>query len=442
MRLHSLLRLAPRIAAVTSLAATLSLGAQIPVQTLPAAEAATAASLGSIANVRELSDGSVLVNDAANRRLLLFARDLSSSRVLADNFGTTDIAYGATPTAVLPFRGDSSLFVDLVGRALVVLDPHGRQARVMSAPRPTDIGQLTVASLGVPTLDVRGRLIYRTSIPPKFALPVKGKRYESPSMPDSSPLLQVDFDTRRADTIAWIRSAKITTTSRSLSNGGVVLRPVVNPLQIIDDWAMLSDGTIAIMRGSEYRMEWIRPDGTRGVGERVPFAWRKLTDADKIAMIDSTRRAMSAQATGAVVVPGGAPAGGHGSQSAGGGGHSMTIMPLGAEDAGPEVREAAAKFANEPAEVVDYTALPDFYPSLLNGGTAVADRDGRLWVLPSIPSVAGPGLLYDVLDQSGALRERVRIPAGRSLQGFGRDGAVYLASYTKEGVALERVRVR
>ena len=57
---------------------------QIPIRTLGPVETASIERLGYVSGVRELSDGSVLVNDAGKRRLLAFDRTLGSLRVLAD----------------------------------------------------------------------------------------------------------------------------------------------------------------------------------------------------------------------------------------------------------------------------------------------------------------------------------------------------------------------
>jgi hypothetical protein len=63
-----------------------------------------------------------------------------------------------------------------------------------------------------------------------------------------------------------------------------------------------------------------------------------------------------------------------------------------------------------------------------------ADADNSLWVLPSTaPEGNGVGLVYDVIDDRGVLRRRVRLPAGRSIAGFGRNGVVYLMSREGDG---------
>jgi hypothetical protein len=56
-----------------------------------------------------------------------------------------------------------------------------------------------------------------------------------------------------------------------------------------------------------------------------------------------------------------------------------------------------------------------------------ADADGNLWVL-TIPTKPQPaGSVYDVINGKGEVTERVLIPEGRTILGFGPGGVVYLA---------------
>jgi hypothetical protein len=51
-------------------------------------------------------------------------------------------------------------------------------------------------------------------------------------------------------------------------------------------------------------------------------------------------------------------------------------------------------------------------------------------------------LVYDVINAKGELLERVRLPLGRAIAGFGRGGTVYLTSGDiTRGFYLERSRL-
>ena len=65
----------------------------------------------------------------------------------------------------------------------------------------------------------------------------------------------------------------------------------MNPLITVDDWAVLSDGTIAFVRGHDYHIDWIHTDGSKVSTGKLPFDWKRLTDDDKQKLIDSARTA-------------------------------------------------------------------------------------------------------------------------------------------------------
>lgn len=50
------------------------------------------------------------------------------------------------------------------------------------------------------------------------------------------------------------------------------------------------------------------------------------------------------------------------------------------------------------------------------------------------------GLIYDIVNREGQLVERVQLPPGRTLVGFGKGGVVYLANREGRGMVLERAR--
>ena len=72
-----------------------------------------------------------------------------------------------------------------------------------------------------------------------------------------------------------------------------------------------------------------------------------------------------------------------------------------------------------------------------------ADPEGNVWILPSTSAQSGGsgGLVYDVVNRSGELFQRVRLPAGRALEGFGADGAVFMTVVSPNGRRLERARI-
>ena len=60
-----------------------------------------------------------------------------------------------------------------------------------------------------------------------------------------------------------------------------------DPLKAIDDWTILSDGSIAMVRGHDYRVDWLRSDGTRTSSPKLPFDWKQMTEMEKARLIDT-----------------------------------------------------------------------------------------------------------------------------------------------------------
>ena len=61
----------------------------------------------------------------------------------------------------------------------------------------------------------------------------------------------------------------------------------------VDDWAVLPDGTIAIVR-KDYHVDFVDADGKRTSAPKIPFDWQRLTDSAKSRSSTRPRRRSSA----------------------------------------------------------------------------------------------------------------------------------------------------
>ena len=86
--------------------------------------------------------------------------------------------------------------------------------------------------------------------------------------------------------------------------------------------------------------------------------------------------------------------------------------------------------------------LPDYRPPFSNGAVR-ADADGNVWIRtnPMTPP-AQPGAVWDVVSRDGGLIDRLQLPAGYSIVGFGKGKVVYLSMRDQSGVKLARVQLR
>ena len=135
--LQRLIRAAACGAAIASAAARIAHAqnatASVPIR--PLTRLATSPnSFGGILAVRSLPGGRVLVNDGGRHRLVVLDSSLRSVRVTLDSTSGATDSHGPRPTPLIPFLGDSSIFVDAVSRSLVAIAPDASVGRVMSAP--------------------------------------------------------------------------------------------------------------------------------------------------------------------------------------------------------------------------------------------------------------------------------------------------------------------
>ena len=68
-----------------------------------------------------------------------------------------------------------------------------------------------------------------------------------------------------------------------------------------------------------------------------------------------------------------------------------------------------------------------------------ADGDGNLWVRINTPKPVTTGTLFDVINRQGELVDRIQLPQGYQLAGFGAGRIVYLSMRDAKGQHLARV---
>jgi len=441
-----LIRILPIVLAATATAAAAQ--QQLPpVRPLGPVLATSTEPLSSVSQVRALPGGRVIVHDLTGRRVLMFDSTFKNASVIADTTGATANAYGSRLGGLIAFRGDSSLFVDPQSISMLVIDPGGKIVRTMAAPLPKEVNQLIGGQSGTPGFDAQGRLVYRAQlrIPPAIG-GAKAGEFVMPQLPESSIVVRVDLKTRKVDTAATFRIPKFNLNITRDDNGRVMMTTTVNPAPWTDDWALLSDGTLAVVRGQDYRVDFVSSDGKVTSSPKLPFDWQRLSDDDKAAIIDSTKTAMeklraAQEAQNAAANPEAAKAdsaskagGRQRVQADGGGNMSITVNGRGGAGGG-----MPAGFAMPPLQFVSVSEMPDYRP-VFRQGAARGDEDGNLWIRTS--KMVNGGTVYDVISSKGVLTDRVLVPPGRVIAGFGAGGVVYMGVLDGPITRLERARVR
>lgn len=351
-----------------------------------------------VPSVRALSDGRVFASDPVRRRLVLLDSMLAQPQVSLAGSNAPATAFPARGGTLFPWRGDTTLLLDAAGASFTMLDSRGVVARVISVPRASDAGILSssgtiTSGYGMPMLDSTGtHLVYRT-----YANPTSyNTRTFVMNWPDSAPIVSVNFDTRKADTIAFMKipvpAPSINTTDIDGTRRSIVMS---KPFELGDDWTMLPDGTIAIIRWRDYHVDWVTQDHRHESSPKTAWNWVRMSDDDKAKLVDSLK-------------------------SRNGRADSLQNRFM-AQINGPQFKFVGETMVVTPGEV------PDYPPPFIQRATRV-DPEGRIWVLErgkyAQPS---PGLVYDIIDRTGQIVDRVQAPPNAAVIGFGPRGAVYLS---------------
>jgi hypothetical protein len=232
-----------------------------------------------------------------------------------------------------------------------------------------------------------------------------------------------------------------------------------DPLQAVDEWAVLANGAVAFVRGHDYHIDWIQSDGSATSTPKLPFDWKRVTDDDKQKLSDSLRTAQNpllekgypaAEMTLRGPMPCTRPDPGRGGDAGRGGGRSGgggepppagTLCTERLQSNPPVVGPPMLVRARMPPVADIYRAgpIPDYAPPMRARAT-MPDLDDNIWILPRVSTLSHKGeLVYDVVNAKGELFERVRLPLGRAIVGFAKGGVVYMTTGDiASGFSLER----
>jgi len=360
------------------------LGQSVPLRTLGAATETYGDGLGSLRGVRELSDGRVLIADGAGEALIVWTPGQNADTLT--NIGQGPEEY-RVPDGLFPLPNDGTLLVDLGNARLVEIGSD----LSFGDTRPITLGSLGpgMALLLPVGTDSSGRIYYE----------------ERPGgmtgSADSATIARFDPSSDSSDEIG---KRKLPDQKReesgSTNNQRVMVRSV--PLSAQDAWSVGFDGSVAVARAGDYRLEWIRPDGTLQTGTPVPYEAVRVGRAEKEEWIEALD-----------------------------GGLSIRME----SDGGPPRLSFNRGVGGEMRGSADDYEWPEVKPPFV-GGAVLVDRESRAWVQRQ--TEAGAPALFDVFSADGERTAQVELPADRRLVGFA-EGTLYLTRSDALGFAwLER----
>lgn len=388
-------------AATTMLALALApaLQAQVPTRTLSKPDLTLEETFTSVTGLRELSDGRLIIADGREKTLRVFdPRTGNATPIGREGSGPLEWSMVSRLHAM---PGDSTLMEDAFNDRYFLIGPDAKPVRTFRLPDNSPANFARFLGYGA-----RGQMLF--------------ERERSSGQPDPragsvgiADILLFDRATQRLDTIGQMDRPKgEVALARTLS--GSQIQMVTNlPLAALDIAVVAPDGRVAIVRGHEYRVDWIQSGRlTRGPAIDTPRI--RVTQAEREAFLRSQVR------TGSIVT-------------------RVQGAPTTSGGASPRASGALVVPPASALEMPD-AKWPDYKPPFL-ANAAQSDREGRIWVLrtrahdDSIPT-------YDVFDGSGKLVERVVLPKGTRLAGFG-EKAVYLARADEdELLTVERYAYR
>jgi hypothetical protein len=370
----------PRLPALTAtilaLVPAAARGQALPVTPLGKPQLEFPQEFSNIGFIRELADHRIVVIDSKERLLAII--DTAGGQSPVGRSGRGPGEYLA-PLGLYDLPGDSTLVYDMLNSRALLLDPRGKPVATDRIFVVENGAERTLRQTAPSFGDREGRL-YSRGYP--------ANNYQSGD--DSAALVRYDRRKRRADTLAYLRMPGLVTVSTLTTNGSTGTSRGVNPFTPTDGWAAGHDGRLAIVHPSPYRVEWIRPDGSRLMGPAVTYEKVPVSAGDKAFVTNPQNQKRAA-----------------------GGGNLPDRMPA------PQ-----------------FTSWPEFKPPFLSDSPRIAP-DGRLWVERS-RAFGDSVRTFDVFDERGVLTERVALPAGRKLAGFG-PAAVYTVRTDADDLAhLER----
>ncbi len=252
---------------------------------------------------------------------------------------------------------------------------------------------------------------------------------------DSVTIVRLSFATRAIDSVARVATGKVLTLAVTAERPFPMMTTLPALFPFVDEVVATSDGFIGVFRAREYRIDWIAPDGTLTRGARLPYPWRHITDDLRQQMVDSINRgrraaydAYLAQRAADSARTGAAP----------------TVTVSSSSDGVTTRRQVPVPVA-PPPKLVTLDEVPDYFPPVGTGTTALADADGHVWLgtvsNDALPEGTQCGAIvtergfsvWDVVSRTGGVIDRVRIPNNGRVTGFGPGGVVYLRYFLGNG---------
>jgi hypothetical protein len=367
---------------------------QVPLRDLPKPVKEIEDPFSLVMGIAELKPGQVVVVDGMETTVTHVDFATGAKRVLGRK-GNGPGEYN-NPVGVIRLPGDTILVLDAPGggggaaiRAVKFLpnfNPGTTSNMMLMNTADTTIVQ------GTMFVDRAGKL-YSTSV--KLLMGPTG-----PTPADSMIIVRFDLEANPGFTrLGAIKTPQTGSQERRLEGSTIVVRVPFAGLALADAWTLLPDGTIAIIRGKGYTIEFLGRDGKTTPPVAIPYERIRVTEADKKAELDWQREQLN------------------------------SVMAVIKKTMPPNLTLDLA-ITPPPSWPVEYPPIAAII--------AWPAPNGNVWVRRSVPARLDREQ-WDVIDRSGKLVARWQLPPSTSLIGIGAN-AVYTSRRDEDDLRyLQRV---
>jgi hypothetical protein len=457
------------LSAGLTLSATTILAQTVPTFELTAPIATSPDIYGHAVAVQELPNGSLIVNDARFRQLIRVDQDFRNRLVVLDTFRTRQ-GYGAQTAALFRFAGDSLMLVSRDGYSIID-NKDGHVRNWVSARTWPPVTAMRGLSVGV---DRRGRFIFQTEVSIKqqdgkereidLAAEERNANEEPEYHPfvDSLHVIRMPLTGRtKLQPVVRLNAQKFSRNRVQTSSGKILgAHAEINVLPLVDEFVVFSDGTVAVLRASDYRFDFVDDEGRVKSGARIPFVFDSISLATRQAMVDSAREVQERAKAANVMTEEreqlalavGTAAGRAAQINAGRPDAGFRIQ---LEPSMDQARGSVRSSLNRPGQYPIPFAVPTgafrYMPAdsltavrqPFVRGSLVIDRNDNIWVRTTArDELSADVAFYDVVDRAGVLQHRVRVPESKKIIGFSRNGDIFLTGRQGFVSPIERVSLK
>ncbi len=391
-------------------------------------------SLKDVRSLQELRDGRVLVLDAGDKKVLL--ADFASGKVDERMSEGNDDKEFRTLAQLWRWPGDSVVSFDQGKTQFVFFGPDGKLARTARFGAPltggggvpdgaaaTAVAVGAGAPPGAPPAAGRGeggppggspgagRGGGRGGGPPTFRALVgtealigagpsaRPTQPPSPGAPPARlpyPILRMSLRRPRPDTVAQLMPAQAPRAPMTNSVGTFMVFVSSAPLQAIDAWAVMRDGTVAVARAASYRIDWYAPDGSHTQTDSIPFNAIPVSSSDRKRVVEDYKKVGEA---------------------------ALAVLPT--------RTSILAVTYEEPS------AWPTVHPPFRGDIMPQVDGKDRIWLATRCASDE-QSTCYDVIARDGTRETRFKLPGRTIVIGFGANTVYTLNIQKSDKQILQR----